>query len=73
MKTKEEILQKHIAKCMSEKSVLEAMEEYAKQEALAFYEWDPIHGLSEVLKLGKIPNREDAWHAYQQSKPKKSN
>ena len=50
--------------CNLEKSLDDAMEEYAKQEAFVFYEWMFIDTSNGGL------NKDDLWNEYQKSKVK---
>ena len=79
---KEEILKKHIDKYRTikvvnesvvatvEQSILESMEEYAKQEAKAFAKWGYENNLSFSQGLNIDIELNRLWHEYQQSKTK---
>lgn len=47
-----------------------AMDGYAKQQSIAFYEWARVYNMShmtEHLQAGKLPTVEELWEKYEQS------
>ena len=82
MPTQHEILKQHTEKYKNlriinqavieqiEKSVGEAAEEYAKQEALAFHEWKINHSWWFDYRESRNHTNEEYWNEYQLSKTK---
>lgn len=56
----------------AENSILEAMEQYAKQEALAFEMWKKEHGWVMDYRESRDHTNDEYWYEYQQSKVKNS-
>ncbi len=48
------------------KPVYRAMEDYAKQEVFAFYEWFVLH--RDDKNLHEFPSRDNTWSCYQSHK-----